>query len=50
MNVERRAEWWDVYFPNAPEVETSFYVDLTRGVGDAVLEAYAGAGGQAYLR
>ena len=44
MNFEKWAEWYDVYYSNVPEVETSFYVDLARESGGPVLEIGVGTG------
>ena len=44
MKFEKWAEWYDVYYSNVPEVETTFYVDLARESGGPVLEIGVGTG------
>ena len=44
MNFDQWAEWYDVYYSNVPEVETSFYVDLARESEGPVLEIGVGTG------
>ena len=44
MNFDQWANWYDVYYSNIPEVETSFYVDLARESGGPVLEIGVGTG------
>ena len=44
MNFAQWADWYDVYYSNVPEVETSFYVDLARESGGPVLEIGVGTG------
>ena len=44
MNFDQWADWYDVYYSNVPEVETSFYVDLARESGGPVLEIGVGTG------
>ncbi len=44
MNFDHWAEWYDVYYSNLPEIETSFYVDLAVDSGGPVLEIGVGTG------
>ena len=44
MDFDQWAEWYDVYYSNVPEVETSFYVDLATDSGGPVLEIGVGTG------
>ena len=44
MNFDQWADWYDVYYSNIPEVETSFYVDLAKESGGPVLEIGVGTG------
>ena len=44
MNFDQWADWYDVYYSNVPEVETSFYVDLAKESGGPVLEIGVGTG------
>ena len=44
MDFDLWAEWYDVYYSNVPEVETSFYVDLAVDSGGPVLEIGVGTG------
>ena len=44
MDFDLWAEWYDVYYSNVPEVETSFYVDLAIESGGPVLEVGVGTG------
>ena len=44
MDFDLWAEWYDVYYSNVPEVETSFYVDLAVESGGPVLEIGVGTG------
>ena len=44
MDFNHWAEWYDVYYSDVPEVETSFYVDLAVDSGGPVLEIGVGTG------